>query len=133
MQERIDKELALLRRSYPDVEYQPEGRWVRVPAYPLPPGWSRATTDVAFDIPSEFPGGPPYGIYVPAGLTFKGQCPENYTEPSSKQPPFGGTWGVLSWTTLDGRWRATVEPDPTRGYSLLSWVKGYAVRFREGK
>ena len=34
MQERIDKELALLRQAYPDLEYQHEGRWVRVPAYP---------------------------------------------------------------------------------------------------
>ena len=133
MQERIDKELALLRRSYPDLEYRAEGRWIRVPAYPLPPGWSSQTTDVAFDIPPEFPGGPPYGIYVPAGLTVNGQRPDNYAEPASKQPPFEGTWGVLSWTTLDGQWRATAEPDPTRGYSLLSWVKGFAERLREGK
>ena len=103
MQERIDKELALLRRSYPDLEYRAEGRWIRVPAYPLPPGWSFQTTDVAFDIPPEFPGGPPYGIYLPAGLTVNGQRPDNYAEPASKQPPFEGTWGVLSWTTLDGK------------------------------
>ena len=131
MQDRIDKELALLRQSYPDVEYQPEGRWIRISAYPLPPGWSRQTTDTAFDIPLEFPGGPPYGIYVPAGLTINGQRPDNYTEPASKQPPFGGTWGVLSWTTR--AWRPTAEPDPVPGYSLLSWVNGFAERFREGQ
>ena len=75
MQERIEKELALLRRPYPDLEYQPDGRWVRIPEYPLPPGWRRGVTDVAFDIPSAFPSGPPYGIYVPAELTFNGQRP----------------------------------------------------------
>jgi hypothetical protein len=133
MQERINKELALLRREYPDLEYRPDGRWVRIPAYTLPAGWSRETTAVAFDIPPEFPAGPPYGIYVPAGLTFNGQRPDNYTEPASKQPPFGGTWGVLSWTTVDGRWRATAEPDALRGCSLLSWVNGFADRFRDGK
>lgn len=133
MQERIDKELALLRQGYPDLEYKPEGRWVRIPAYPLPAGWSRKMTEVAFDIPPEFPGGPPYGIYVPAGLTFSGQRLNNYTEPASKHPPFAGTWGVLSWTTADGRWRATAEPDPARGYSLLSWVNGFAERFQDGR
>lgn len=133
MQERIDKELALLRRPHPDLDYRAEGRWVRIPAYPLATGWNRDTADVAFQIPVEFPGAPPYGIYVPAGLTFGGHRPDNYTEPASTQPPFGGTWGLFSWSTVDGRWRATAEPDPIRGYSLLSWVNSFADRFRDGK
>lgn len=133
MKDRIEKELTLLRERYPDLEYREEGRWVRVPRYPLPPGWNRAATDVAFQIPPAFPGTPPYGIYVPAGLTFNGARPDNYTEPASTQPPFDGTWGIFSWTTVDGQWRATAEPDPIRGYTLLAWVNGFADRFREGK
>lgn len=133
MQDRIERELALLRERYPELEYRAEGRWVRIPAYPLPPGWNRETTDVALQIPPAYPGTPPYGIYVPAGLTINGQRPDNYTEPAQTQPPFGGSWGIFSWTTVDGQWRATAEPDPVRGYSLRAWVDGFANRFGEGK
>ena len=41
MQERIDLELGLVRERFPKVEYQPEGRWVRIISYPLPEGWNR--------------------------------------------------------------------------------------------
>lgn len=133
MQDRIDCELALLRERYPNLEYRAEGRWVRIPGYPLPAGWKPETTDVAFQIPPAYPGTPPYGIYVPVGLTFKDQRPNNYTEPASTQPPFDGKWGIFSWTTVDGQWRATAQPDPVRGYSLRSWVDGFAERFREGQ
>jgi len=133
MQERIERELAMLRQRHADLEYREEGRWVRIPRYPLPPGWNRETTDVAFPIPPAFPGVPPYGIYVPAGLTFNGNRPDNYTEPASTQPPFGGVWGIFSWTTFDGQWRATAEPDPIRGYTLLAWVNGFADRFQQGR
>ena len=133
MKERIDKELLLLRQRYANLEYREDGRWVRVPGYPLPEGWSLGSTDVAFQILPAFPGSPPYGIYVPAGLRFKDQKPDNYTEPASTQPPFGGEWGLFSWSTVDGQWRATAEPDPVRGYTLVAWVNGFAARFEEGK
>ena len=91
------------------------------------------TTDLAFQILPTYPGAPPYGIYVSAGILFKDQRPDNYTEPAATQPPFGGSWGLFSWTTVDGQWRATALPDPIRGYSLLSWADGFAQRFQEGK
>jgi hypothetical protein len=131
MEDRITAELALLRRRCPSVEYRQDARWVKVSLYPLSEGWSRQTTDVAFQIPSAFPGTPPYGIYVPAGLRFNGDTPANYTEPASNQPPFGGTWGVFSWTPIDGQWRATA--DPSTGSNLSNWVSGFADRFAEGK
>jgi len=131
MRERIEQELALLRQRYPDLEYREDGRWVRIPSYGLPSGWNRPKTDVAFQIPVGFPGTPLYGIYTPAGLTFNGAGPAKYTEPAPTQPPFGGTWGIFSWTTLDGQWRATANL--IDGYTLLNWVTGFADRFREGK
>lgn len=131
MQERIIQELALLRQRFPDLEYREEGRWVRIPSYVLPSGWNRSVTDVALQIPVGFPGTPPYGIYTPAGLMFNGARPDNYNEPASTQPSFGGTWGLFSWTTLDGQWRATT--DLVSGYTLLDWVIGFGNRFREGK
>ncbi len=131
MEERIEQELALLRSRFPDLEYKEEGRWVRIPSYPVPEGWNRSATGVAFQIPPGHPGSPPYGIYVPGGLMFKGERPNNYTEPASNQPPFGGTWGVFSWAPQDGQWRATA--DLVTGSNLLNWVLGFADRFREGR
>lgn len=131
MQERIEQELNLLRKHFPNLEYKEDGLWVRIPSYPLPEGWNQKSTDVAFQIPPAYPGAPPYGIYTPAGLKFKESPPDNYTEPAPSQPPFGGSWAVFSWTPEDGQWRATA--DLLTGSNLVNWVRGFADRFREGK
>lgn len=131
MEARITAELDLLRRRYPTLEYRDEGRWVRLPGYPLPDGWGAKCTDVAFQIPSGFPGAPPYAFYALAGLRFKGEVPQNYSEPAPTQPPFGGTWGVFSWAPDDGQWRPTA--DPVTGSNLANWASGFADRFREGR
>lgn len=131
MRERIEQELALLRGRWPDLEYRPEGHWVRIPAYRLPPGWNRTTTDVAFQIPVGYPGAPPYGFYTPAGLAWNGGGLLNYVDPAPTQPPFGGTWGVFSWQPAENEWRPTA--DPAAGSNLLNWVVGFGVRFREGR
>ena len=130
MQERIDAELALLHGRYADLEYVSGGRWLRIPSYPLPPGWNRPVTEVAFQIPTGYPGAPPYGIYVPGGLTFQGAKPNRYTDPAPTQPPFPGAWAVFSWTP-DGEWRATA--DVRSGSNLINWATGFAARFREGE
>ena len=131
MEQRIGQELELLRRRFSNLEYREDGRWVRIPGYPLPEKWNRSATDVAFQIPVGYPGTPPYGIYVPSGLLFQGARPDNYTEPASPQPPFGGTWGIFSWAPEDGQWNPTA--DPVAGRNLLNWITGFADRFREGK
>ena len=129
MQERIDQELALLRRRFVEAGYEPAGRWVLVRAYALPAGWNRSTTDVAFQIPIGHPGTQPYGFYVPIGLLIRGERPDNYSEPADPFPPFGGTWGRFSWQP-DG-WQPSA--DVIAGSNLLNWVTGFADRFREGK
>jgi hypothetical protein len=131
MEDRIAQELALLRKRWGGLEYRDDGRWVKIPSYPLPEGWSARATDVAFQIPTGFPGAAPYGIYVPAGLRFRSETPANYTEPAGTQPPFGGSWGVFSWAPVDGEWRPTA--DPVTGSNLANWASGFADRFREGK
>jgi hypothetical protein len=132
MKDRIEKELILLRKYFPNLEYREDGHWFRVPNYALPEGWNRESTDVAFQLPQAgFPGVPPYGIYAPSGLTFKGEKPENYTEPAPSQPPFGDNWGVFSWEPHPGEWRAT--SDLQSGSNLLNWVMGFKERFKEGK
>ena len=131
MEERIKKELELLRKRYPDLEYIEEGRWVHIPSYALPEGWNRTITNVVFQIPSGYPGTPPYGIYTPAGLLFNQTSPDNYKEPAPAQPPFPGKWGIFSWQPSEGQWRATANL--TTGSNLMNWVHGFADRFREGR
>lgn len=131
MEERIKKELELLRKRYPDLEYTEEGKWVRIPAYPLPEGWNRSSTDVAFQIPVGYPGTPPYGIYTPAGILFRGHSPHDYREPAPNKPPFSGSWGIFSWRPDEGQWRATA--DPATGSNLLNWVIGFRNRFQAGR
>ena len=128
MKNRIDQELTLLRQRYPDIEYRPEGHWIRIPTYPLPSGWNRSDTDVAFQIPNGYPGTPPYGICTPEGLLFDGHPPDNCTA-ADPMPPFGDTWVRFSWAP-DG-WQPAAEV--SAGSNLLNWVVGFAARFREGK
>jgi hypothetical protein len=130
VQARIKDELDLLKSRYAKLEYRPEAQWVLIPEYALPPGWNFTTANLAFQIPPQYPGAPPYGIYVPAGIQFSGQRPGSYTEPAPTQPPFEGSWGIFSWTTEDGVWHADAEL--TKGSNLLNWVVGFRQRFVEG-
>lgn len=127
--ERITAEVDLLRRVFPTLEFR-DG-WVRIMNVPLADGWSRNVTEVAFQLADTFPGSPPYGIYVPAGLRFNGQMPQNYTEPAGTTPPFGGAWGLFSWSVADANdWRPTANVE--KGVNLLQWVRGFGQRFAEG-
>ena len=115
-------ELELVRGRFPNVEYQPEGRWVRITSYPLPEDWSRETTDVAFQIGDGYPGAQPYGFYVPSGILFQGTTPGSYTDPAPNQPPFEGPWGFFSWAPKSGWFPAS---DVRQGANLLDWVRGF--------
>lgn len=130
MRQRIEREFDILKRRFSDAERTKDFSWVQIPAFPLPSGWNRTETDVAFPIPPAYPGTPPYGIYVPVGLEFNGARPDKYTEPAPTQPPFSGEWGIFSWSP-NGAWRSSSEP--SKGSNLLNWVLGFARRFREGK
>ena len=119
----------MLQRRYPDLEYCEEGRWVRLASYPLPTGWNREATDVAFQIGVQGPGTAPYGFYVPVGLRYEAKVPASYTEPASTQPPFAGTWGFFSWG-VDGPWFATA--DVVTGSNYSNYARTFRDRFREG-
>jgi len=126
--ERIDQEVALLRQRFPSLERQ--GDWIKLPDYPLPPGWNRNKTDVAFVIPPTYPGAPPYGFFVPVGLQFEGRFPGNYKEPASQVLPFEGNWGLFSWQPDGGQWQP--KEQVTAGSNLMNWAESFANRFREG-
>ena len=129
--DRIDLELQLLRTRWPSLDYVEAGRWVRIPEYPIPAdpaGWNRTETDGVFQILDAHPGQPPYGLYVPAGIQFNGGLPAKYQEPAANQPPFGGDWGIFSWTVE--HWQPAA--DIHAGSNLLNWVVGFSQRFKEG-
>ncbi len=131
MNDRIKAEIDQLKQRYPDLTLDENGLWVCIPSYPLPEGWSATSIDVAFQIPTAYPGTPPYGIYVLAGFRHSTGMPTNYTEPASAQPPFQGEWGVFSWTPVDGAWKPGTKV--SEGSNLLNWVIGFRERFQEGQ
>lgn len=128
MTERMAQELRLLKREYPDVEYREDGDWFWIPLLPLTGTiWNRGETPVCFQAPPGYPGNPPYGFYVPAGLRLiDGRLPNNYSEPAPT--PFEGQWGKFSWQHEN--WRAT--GDLLSGSNLLNFVRTFQHRFQEG-
>jgi hypothetical protein len=134
MRPRIEQELALLRRAYPDVEQvEVSGEdWFRLPRYPLPPGWrlddaSVAEIPIVFLIKADYPGSPPYGFLTPLGLNCNGTPPGN-TGAAPKQPPFDGDWMHFSWSVET--WTPTA--DVNKGSNLLAWCRSFGARFKEG-
>lgn len=130
MTPRITREVALLQSAYLGLQYD-GGSWVLIPNYLLPSGWNRERTDVAFQIPTGYPATPPYGIYVPTGIRFGAASPSSYTEPAANQPPFPGTWAIFSWSPDDGEWQVPSAETIGRA-SLMSFVRGFQVRFAQG-
>ncbi len=126
---RIEEELRLIRKHYPQVGFVEEGWWFRIPDFGLAPEghWHPPRVDVVFQAPEGYPGTHPYGIYVPPRITFDGRPPNNYAA-ASKPIPFPGTWWVLSW--YPEAWRPTA--DVASGPNILSFVWSIQDRFREG-
>lgn len=127
--QRLLAEQAILSSRFGDVRLA--SGWFLIQAYPTYlDGWNRKETTVAIQAQIGYPGTPPYGIYVPAGLRFNNAMPANYQEPTGNCPSFEGEWGVFSWTPDEGTWRPTAEIHA--GSNLLNFALGIAKRFREG-
>ena len=125
---RLEQEIGLLRSRWAELRYDPGGRWVLLPAYPLPAGWNRSTTDVVFQIQMNHPGAAPYGFYTPTGLLHQGHSLNNYQDPAPTQPPFGGRWGIFSWSPED--WQP--QADIRAGSNLFTWAHSFSQRFIQG-
>lgn len=127
---RLDEELELLRRRFPDAKRQ--GVWFLLPAVPLPSaGWNRQRSDIALRAQTGHPATPPYGFYVPAGLRVNDATPDNYQEPVSEATPFGGAWGLFSWAAEDGQWQPSANAE--RGSNMLDFALGVLARLGQGK
>lgn len=134
MRTRIEQELALLRGAYPEVEHlESNGEdWFRLPAYPFPDGWRMGDNTiekcpVVFKLTATYPTAQPYGFMAPNGINFKGAAPGN----SGLVPisAFPGTWIQFSWQP-DGNWEPKSEA--VGGSNILSWVRSFAQRLKEG-
>lgn len=129
--ERALEEVNHIRKAYPNLEFEPNGAWVLIPEYQVGKEWNRQKNDVAFQISPGHPGTPPYGIYVRAGLRINGKIPNNYKESGlSSRPPFGGEWGMFSWSPDSGNWRPGASV--ISGTNLLDFVQSFKKRFIEG-
>ncbi len=134
MTARVEQELALLRRRWPDLDYteNPSGHWVRLSSYPVPPGWNRRQVEVAFRIPAEA-ATQPYGFYVRPVLLLEAgggaSQPSNYTHPAAEQPPLGDEpWAMFSWSPLNG-WNP--QDDVTKGDNMTHFARSFADRLKE--
>ena len=133
MRARIEQELSLLRRHYPEIEHKEHAGedWFRISRYPFPSDWrinetSITEAPIVFKIVATYPTGEPYGFAAPAGINFKGQPPSN--PGSAVAPPFEGSWQHFSWAP-DG-WAPT--SDVRKGSNLLVWVSSFGHRLKEG-
>ncbi|MCA9468317.1 MAG: hypothetical protein KC643_23150 [Nitrospira sp.] len=133
MRARIEQELTLLRKYYPEIEHKEHGGedWFHLPRYPFPSGWMINETAISeapivFKIVASYPTGEPYGFAAPAGINFTGQAPQNTGSPVKY--PFEGSWQHFSWAPVG--WEPTSEP--YKGSNLLIWVRSFTNRLKEG-
>lgn len=128
MNERMNVELALLRRHYTKVDQLAANGmyWFMVQMLKTPDKWSPAEIAVVFSVTEGYPGVQPYGFFVPNALTLNGKPPSEH--PTPHPPPFEGSWRFLSWQP-EG-WLATA--DVHSGSNLWSWVRTFMHRLREG-
>lgn len=134
MTPRIEAELALLRARYPALQTsdRPNGVQVTIPEFPLPPGWCRTNTDLAFVIPVGYPATPPDNFFVrPPLTTAAGGPPGNYQADGTGLGLPG--WGGFSFHLRDEAETPSWSPaaDPTTGDNLLSFLRAVNDRLLE--
>ena len=130
--ERVSAELRLLRGVFPDIVYSEDGHWFMIPDYPAAEalGWTPRPLPVAFHAQPGHPGQAPYGIWVPSGIRVAGSPPSNIQDPASRQPPFPGSWALLSWTSDGDQWRP--RANIAAGSNLVNYAIGFRDRFLQG-
>jgi hypothetical protein len=126
---RLTRELEALRKGFEGLAFGQVGQWILLPRYPYPDNWSEREAPVTFQVPAGYPGSPPYGFYVSAGLRFNGEIPK-WQHPATNNPPFDGDWAFFSWA-IDGNW-AVPTTSAIGGCNLRTFVDSFAQRLAEG-
>lgn len=132
MDERLEQELNLLRKYYPDLEIDDSQKWIKIPSYKLPVGigWNKVTIDLCIEVKPGFPGVAPYGIFVPSGIRFNSLEPKDWQPSANNRPSFTGDWAMLSWTPVE-EWKP--GSDVAKGSNLLNFVLSFKDRFLAGQ
>lgn len=129
MDDRINEELNLLRKYFPNLSYN--NGWILIPEFNLPGelAWNKKSIQVSFQFPVGYPGTKPYGIYVPSDLTYENKAPLNFKSKADNSPPFEGNWGILSWSPEKWDPKAKI----TEGSNIVNFVHSFIDRFRDGR
>ena len=128
MSDRIAAELELVRSCYPDVEFQEDDMWARIPIYKLPDGWGREHAEIAFRIPRDVFGEQPYGFWVRPALRLPGGGLPTNSSDGLVATGFGEGWHQFSWAPEEP-WHAGREP--RSGDNVLDWVRSFTKRLTE--
>lgn len=127
MKDRLDEEIALLRKEYQAVRHGENYDWVVVEDVQLPDEYNRDGTDVLVFIPSGYPETPPDNFFVPNGLQLSngGQI-DNFSK--NHQTHEGGQWDRFSWHEEAG-W--SPSKDVEDGSNLLTFMGTVEDRLEE--
>lgn len=127
MIERIAEELELIRAAFPNLEFREEDFWGRLCNYPVPPGWGREETEIAFQMPQDPFGQEPYGFWVRPFLALPGGGQPSNTSPDPVATGFGEGWQQFSWSPEN--W--SPRPQARCGSNMLDFVHSFARRLSE--
>jgi len=131
MDDRINEELNLIRKYFPDAAISECRQWILIPEYKIKNGtaWNKEVIQVCVNIPLGHPGAIPYGIYVPSDLKYCGNVPGSFQQNAQNKPPFEGNWGMLSWSPVLGEWKP--KADVYKGSNLYNFISTFKDRFDE--
>ncbi len=124
--ERLQAELQLLKRRYPELEARDDG-WCRFASYSLPDGWSSQQVELAFRVPENLPGEIPYAFWTRPVLTLSGGGPPSNADGPPVEIVFGSGWQQWSWQLED--WRPA--DTPAAGSNMVDHVRSIGYRFEE--
>lgn len=127
MIERRTREVELLKKRYGKVTHDEGATWVIVHDVPLPPGWSRSTSDVLMTLGAGYPQTAPDNFFVPAGLRLASGGTPGATSANAMQHS-GASWDQFSWHANGSWWPAA---DVENGSNLLTFMGTVEARLRE--
>lgn len=124
--ERVQAEIELLRKRYPDLECIGDG-WCRLARYELPDGWSVGEVELAFRVPPDLPGETPYAFWTRPSVTKNDGGKPSNADGALVSTGFGEGWQQWSWQLED--WNP--GDTPRDGSNMVDHVRSISYRFKE--
>lgn len=125
MLERRQREIELIKQRYGEVEAAPDGTWVLIRRFPLPPGWSKNYSEALVPIPPGYPTTPPDNFYTDSDLALVSGADIGNSSPNAQV--CGRAMRVFSFHVED--WHP--DADLLKGHNLLTFLLGVEDRLRE--